>query len=231
MAIRSAKFAVRPRAVDWSQTMASSTVVRIDMPNSNTSRYRGAAACGMYKIGGSSGGFNATVDSEMLPGFEDCGSSAADVEWMTVSPAVAMLAPGQSVTVTVTMDPNVAQPGTYTAAVGIAEDAPGSIDPVAVTFDVTPPKDWGKMTGTVTGTSCAGATAPIPGATVQVNAGAQAWTFETEADGGYAYWFSTDFNPLQVIAAKDGYQPTVKTVRLKRGETVTADFALMRAGC
>ena len=56
-------------------------------------RYRGGMACGFYKIGGSSGGFTATVDSETLPGFEDCGASAADVEWMTIDKTSATLAP------------------------------------------------------------------------------------------------------------------------------------------
>ena len=70
-------FAYDPAAGAWS-----------DLPNSNTARYRGGMACGVYKIGGSSGGFTATVDSETLPGFEDCGRSAADVEWMTHQPDV-----------------------------------------------------------------------------------------------------------------------------------------------
>ena len=56
-------FAYDPAAGAWS-----------DLPNSNTARYRGGMACGAYKIGGSSGGFTATVDSETLPGFEDCGA-------------------------------------------------------------------------------------------------------------------------------------------------------------
>jgi hypothetical protein len=102
---------------------------------------------------------------------------------------------------------------------------------VAVTFDVTPPRDWGKLVGTVSGTSCTGTTAPIPGATVQVNSDGPSWTFETESDGGYAYWINTDFNPLQIIAAKDGYQPAVKKVKLRKGSATTADFALLKAGC
>ena len=62
--ITNATFAYDPASDAWA-----------DLPNSNTARYRGGMACGLYKIGGSSGGFTATVDSEMLPGFEDCGSS------------------------------------------------------------------------------------------------------------------------------------------------------------
>jgi subtilisin family serine protease len=213
-------FAYNPSAGTWS-----------DMPNSNTARYRGAMACGLYKIGGSSGGFTATVDSETLPGMEDCGSSASDVEWLTVSPTTATIAPGQSLQVHVTMDPAVAQPGTYSAAIGIAEDAPGSVDAVDVTMTVTPPAAWGKLVGTVSGRSCAGAVSPLAKATVQVDSWAGSWTFDTDTAGEYAYWFNAGANPLSLIAAKDGYQPQMKQVKLIRGATVTANFTLQKRGC
>jgi hypothetical protein len=213
-------FAYDPAADGWT-----------DLPNSNTARYRGGMACGAYKVGGSSGSFNAEADSEVLPGFEDCGSSAADVAWLSVTPTSATLAPGESVTVEVTMDPDVAQPGTYTAGVGIAEDAPGNVDPVGVTFEVTPPRRWGKLAGTVSGVACNGTSAPLPGATVQVDSWAGSWTFQTEVDGSYAYWMNQGANPLQLIAAKDGYQPQTRKVRLTKGETVIADFALAKAAC
>ena len=35
-------------------------------------------------------------------------------------------------------------------------------------------------------------------------------------------------NPLQLIAAKDGYQPTAATVKIKKGATTTQDFALLK---
>ena len=108
----------------------------------------------------------------MLPGIEDCGASAADVEWLSVSPATATLAPGESVDGQVTMDPNVAQPGIYTAGIAINEDAPDAVDPVDVSMDVTPPKSWGKLVGTVNGSSCTGTLAPLAGATVQADPGA-----------------------------------------------------------
>lgn len=203
----------------------------VDLPNSNTARYRGGMACGLTKIGGSSGNFNATVDSETLPGFEECASGAADVEWMTISRTSATLAPGESVTVRVTTDPRVAQPGTYTAGVAITEDAPGSVEPVAVTMNVTAPLTWGKLVGTVQGSSCTGTTAPLPGATVQVESYAGSWTFSTESDGTYAYWFSTAANPLDMIVTKDGYVPQSRRVRLYKGEETRADFTLKKAGC
>lgn len=213
-------FAYDPSAGSW-----------VDLPNSNTARYRGGMACGLFKVGGSSGNFNAAVDSETLPGFEECSAGAADVEWMTINRTSATLEPGGSVTVRVTTDPHVAQPGTYTAGVAITEDAPGSVDPVAVTMDVDAPGRWGKLVGTVEGSSCSGDTTPLPGATVQVDSYAGSWTFSTESDGSYAYWFSTAANPLDLITSKDGYVPQSRRVRLYKGEEVRADFTLEKAGC
>ncbi|GAA5142017.1 hypothetical protein GCM10023340_04810 [Nocardioides marinquilinus] len=219
-AVSNRSFAYDPAAGAWA-----------DLPNSNTARYRGGMACGVHKIGGSSGGFTATVDSETLPGFDDCAAAAADVEWLSLNKTSATLAPGQSTTVRVTMDPNVAQPGTYTASVAISEDAPGSVEPVEVTMTVTPPSTWGKLVGTVSGRSCAGAVAPLAGATVAADSFAGEWTFSTGADGTFAYWFNAKVSPLTMIAAKDGYRPQSKSVRLYRGEEVRADFTLAKTGC
>jgi hypothetical protein len=129
------------------------------------------------------------------------------------------------------MDPQVAQPGTYTASVAIGEDAPGSVGPVEVTMTVTPPGSWGKLVGAVSGRACNGNVAPLAGATVQVDSWAGSWTFSTEGDGGYAYWFNAGANPLDLIAAKDGYAPQTRRVRIFRGEEVRADFTLRRTGC
>jgi hypothetical protein len=218
--ITNRSFAYDPATESWS-----------DLPNANTARYRGGMACGLYKIGGSLGSFTATVDSETLPGFEDCGSTAADVGWLTLTPTTATLAPGQSLTVHVTMDPAVAQPGTYSAAVGIKEDAPGSVDPVEVTMKVNPPAAWGKLVGTVNGQACNGSSSPLAKATVQVDSWAGSWTFDTSAAGVYAYWFNAGANPLTLIVAKDGYVPQTRQVKLIRGVTVTANFTLKKRGC
>ena len=171
-------------------------------------------ACGVYKIGGSSGGFTATVDSEMLPGFEDCGSSAADVEWMSLNRTSASLAPGASVTVRVTMDPNVAQPGTYTASVAIGENAPGTAEPVDGDDGGQRSRGVGQVGRDGQWPGLQRQRAPLPGATVQADSWAGSWTFSTESDGTYAYWFNSAANPLSLIAAKDGYSPQARTVRL-----------------
>ncbi|MFI6830439.1 S8 family serine peptidase [Kribbella sp. NPDC050241] len=214
-AVTNAGFAYDPAADSWSA-----------LPNSNLPRYRGGAACGFYKIGGSSGGFTATVDSEALPGLEGCSESSADVSWMSIDKTEAQLAPGQSTTVKVTLDANVDQPGTYSGQVTIGENTPYSVPAVDVTMNVTPPTTWSKLQGTVTGVSSSGASAPLPGAIVEVDSWAQSYTFITDKDGNYAYWLDRRNNPLTLIAAKDGYKPQTRTARLLAGEPITEDFAL-----
>lgn len=202
------------------------------LPNSDDSVYRGASTCGFYRIGGTTGGFTDSVpDVELLPGLDDCGDSTADVPWLSVTPSTVTVDPGQTVTARVTMDADVAQPGVYTAGVQIGEDVPGSVAPVAVTMTVTPPAAWGKLTGTVSGSPCVGAGAPLPGATVQVDSWAGSWTYLTGPDGSFASWINAGANPLTLIAAKDGYQPQTRTARLIRGGVLTSDFDLAKVGC
>ena len=42
-------------------------------------------------------------------------------------------------------------------------NTPQTIDPIGVTMNVTPPKDWGKLAGTVTGTDDGSGMAIQPG--------------------------------------------------------------------
>ncbi|MEV4467309.1 S8 family serine peptidase [Micromonospora echinofusca] len=219
-AITNVGFAYDPATSSWSS-----------LPNANTARYRGGAACGFYKVGGSSGGFTATRDSEALPGFEECAASTADVSWMTIDKTAATLAPGEAVTVNVGMSANVDQPGTYTASVAIKENTPYTVEPVAVTLNVLQPTTWGKLMGTVTGTSCQGASSPIPGATVQVDSWAMSWTFATDAEGRYAYWMDRRNNPLTMIVAKDGWKPQTRQTRINTATPTVEDFALSPVRC
>jgi hypothetical protein len=188
----------------------------------------------MYKIGGSTGGFAPTPFSEVLPGYDQCGGGA-DVPWLSEDPGSFDVAPGQTVTVSVGLDASaVDQPGTYDAKLGIGTDSPYSVAAVPVSMQVTPPASWGKIRGTVTDAATGN---PIVGATVQIctmydaptgNCGPVEYTLKTDADGQYQLWLSKGFNPLQVIAAKDGYQPKTKVVKIVKGGTVTADFPLKK---
>ena len=119
-------FAFDPSVGSWSA-----------LPNSGAPVYRAGSACGLYLIGGSTGGLNPTYAAQQLPGYAACGS--ARVPWLTGSPDSFTVNPGATVIVTETLnagDPSVTEPGSYTASLAIRNDAPylapGS---VAVTMD------------------------------------------------------------------------------------------------
>jgi N-acetylneuraminic acid mutarotase len=200
------------------------------MPNSNNSTYRGGAACGIYQVGGSGGGFNPVAFAERLPGYADCGG---DVPWLSEDKTDFAIPPGATVSVTVATDSSsVAQPGRYDGLLTINTDSPyPSAAPVRVSMTATPPAAWGKITGTVTAANGK----PVTGATVAVctmydtrtgACGPTTFTLKTDAAGVYQLWLDKGYTPLQVIVAKDGYTPIMKIVKVRKGATVTTNFVL-----
>ncbi|MFE9611240.1 carboxypeptidase regulatory-like domain-containing protein [Streptomyces sp. NPDC006012] len=199
------------------------------LPNPTVATYRGGGAAGFYKVGGGIAPGTPTPRAELLPGYDQTGSG--DVTWLNESTQQITLEPGASATVTVSLDasvPEVSQPGDLTAYLGVSTDTPYSVPRVPVSLHVNPPKTWGKITGTVLGATATGGTAPLAGATVQIDSWASTYTLTTASDGTYALWLDVRSNPLTVIVAKDGYQPTVTTVKLTKGATVTSNFTLKR---
>jgi hypothetical protein len=201
------------------------------IPNANNALWRSGSACGFYKIGGRTdyldGGYEpqTVASAEVLPGMVDCGDTN-DVSWLTVNPATLTIAPGASATVTVTVNASVSeitQPGTYKAALVTGTDTPYPTPKVPVSMTVTPPKTWGKITGTVTGPS-----GPMPGATVQIVTPTAHYTLKTDASGHYQLWLDVRNNPLQVTCANNGYRSQTTTVKIRKGETTTLDFALQK---
>ncbi|MER5453758.1 S8 family serine peptidase [Micromonospora sp. NPDC002389] len=199
-----------------------------DLPNAQFGRYRGAAACGAYKIGGSPSSFVGSADSERLGGLEQC-AAEADVPWLSSSPTTFTLAPGASRTVTVTLTATAAaglrQPGRYDAELAVASDTPYPVTPVSVEMNVSPPSSWGKIQGTVTGTTCGGVTVPVA-ATVRVNliSAGTGTTLTSGTDGRYAWWLPK--GRYEVIVAKDGWVPQVKRHQIEAGIVGSLDFAL-----
>jgi N-acetylneuraminic acid mutarotase len=199
------------------------------LPNANVPTYRSGGAAGFYKVGGGNAPGSPIPAVELLPGYDQVGSS--DVTWLGESTQELTLQPGASSTVTVAVDasvPEVTQPGDFTAQLTAGSDTPYPVASIPVTLHVNPPKTWGKVTGTVLGATASGGTAPLSGATVQIDSWASSYTLTTASDGTYALWLDARNNPLTVIVAKDGYQPTVATVRIKKGVAVVTDFTLKR---
>jgi N-acetylneuraminic acid mutarotase len=194
------------------------------LPATNTARFRAGSSCGLYRVGGSSGSAS-TNTVEVLPGFDQC-VQQQDTQWLEVTPAKTTIAPGETLTVTLALSAEVAQPGTYTSSVAILENTPYAVAPLPVTMTVTPPDTWGKISGTVTGLSCGGASAPIAGATVQLSTATLELPLATGADGRYAHWLDQRHNPVTMIAAKDGYMPQTRPVQVTAGGSTVEDWTL-----
>lgn len=206
----------------------------VDLPNPNTPTYRGAAACGIVRVGGDLGGWLPTDAVEHLPGFDDCGTDGADVTWLSLSETTAVLEPGQSWTVQVRTDGAVAQPGTYTAAVRVVGGLPGTDPEVPVTMEVLPPHAWGKVMGTVSAQTCEGDTSPLPGAAVTLVPTADdapRWYLVTDGEGAYARWIDTRVGEVEITAFQTGYYPESVLRSLPRGEVTVQDFDLLDAAC
>ncbi len=100
-----------------------------------------------------------------------------------------------------------------------------------MSLTVNPPSTWGKVTGTVTGVGCTSGSAPLAGATVQINTWAASYTLKTDANGQYGLWLDYRNNPLTLIVAKDGWQPRTGTVNVVKKQTVTSNWALKPDSC
>jgi N-acetylneuraminic acid mutarotase len=196
--------------------------------NAQFPRYRAGGSCGFYKIGGSSGGFSPTPDSELLSDLNQCGTT--DVKWLSEDKTEFDVPVGATVVVTVTLSATTAagvtQPGTYTAQLAVQANTPQTINPIGITMKVTPPTGWGKVQGTVTGTDCKGNTNPLGGAQIQATGRNYTFSLKTGKDGKYAFWAPSASNPFTLIASKDGYQSQTKTVNIKANKTVTVNFGL-----
>jgi len=206
------------------------------LPDSTgTPSYRGGSACGFYQVGGYDVNGDLLDSAQTLPGYTECGD-IQNVGWLSASPAVTILAPGHSATVTVTLSsggPSADQPGTYTAALLAVNTTPYHItaDPVAVTLTVAPPKTWGEFAGTVSGRICGGKTKPLPGATVQVDSWAGNQTLTAGPKGTYALWLDKRGNPFTLIAADTGWQSQARQASITAGQATTENFTLAEDGC
>jgi N-acetylneuraminic acid mutarotase len=204
------------------------------LPNSPQELYRGGSACGLYRIGGEDASGNLYASAEQLPGYTEC-DGGVSVPWLSASPGRLVLAPGQRATVTVTLRAGpaqgISQPGRYTATLRLDSGVPYPAVAVPVTFTVRPPAGWGKLAGTVEGRSCAGHTAPLPGATVQVDSKAGDWILTAGRGGQYGMWLDQRDSPLTLITTASGWQAASTTARVRAGRTTAVPFTLEQVGC
>jgi hypothetical protein len=202
-----------------------------DLPAATYPRARGAAACGVFKIGGWSGAFTPAPESEQLDGLGSCTPTVSDVPWLSENPAGLALSNGQTKSVTVTMaatqENGVTQPGDYIAEIGIQSNTPYPTAPVKIIMHVQAPSSWGKFQGTVTGTPCGGTKAGVP-AYIRITSTTTpdlVWSVRANGDGSYQLWLPK--GNYQLIAAKDDWAPQATTARLQAGFVVTVNFDLV----
>ncbi len=201
----------------------------MNLPNAQAALFRGAGACGAYKIGGSIGSFIGANDSEKLGGLGQC-DEASDVPWLSETPDTFTVNPGQTKNITVTLSATAAaqvfQPGDYTGQLGIQSNTPYAVPNVDVTMHVLPPPSWGKIQGTVLGQGCTGPPVGIP-AFIRINLVSNpeiGYSIRADNQGRYAWWLPA--GRYQVIVAKDNWVPEVSTVKVERGFVVTLNFML-----
>ena len=201
----------------------------VDLPNVQFARYRGAAACGAYKIGGSPSSFVGSAESERLGGLELC-ADGGDLPWLTATPEEFTVPPGESrtvkLTLTATAAAGVTQPGRYAVELGLVSDTPYPVPVINVEMNVSPPANWGKVQGRVLGRTCGGAEVPLA-ATVRINPvgdPAAGQTLVADGEGRYAWW--TPRGRYDVLAAKDGWVPQSVRQRIEPGLVSTVDFVL-----
>ncbi|GAA1029692.1 hypothetical protein GCM10009557_19100 [Virgisporangium ochraceum] len=199
-----------------------------NLPNSNVASFRGAGACGFYKVGGVDSGRNALNDAEYLADLEDC-TAEAQIPWLSEDPQSFTLAPGASrtvkVTLTATTAVGVTQPGDYTAEILARVNSPFPVTPVKVTMHVLPPANWGKISGTVTGQGCGG-TVPLQ-AQVEISLSSNpdiAYPLRTRTNGTYEIWLPK--GRYDVIVSRDGWRSQVKRHQVQAGFVEVLDFSL-----
>ena len=154
---------------------------------------------------------------------------------MSESPTSVTVPAGQSVNVTVTLSATTAdqvtQPGTYTAQIGFEQDTPYSVNPENVTMNVTPPKGWGKIAGTVSGKSCGGQTSPLKAVVFANGKKGFSYTLPTDKTGTYGFWAPSGSSPFSLIASASGWIAQTKTTSIKGGKTTTVNFTLLPQSC
>ncbi|TWD82010.1 subtilisin family serine protease [Kribbella amoyensis] len=201
------------------------------LPNSSRAIYRGAAACGFYRVGGLVDA-RAVPYSEQLPGFDDCEEAGTDAPWLSESATTGTLAPKTSVTITVTLNAKVvAQPGVYRSRLLVRENTPYAAGPVDVTMTADAPPNWARLSGTVTAKACDGSVQPVRDAVLAIDRRSDSWTLTSGADGGYALWLPGNAVKTRVVVAANGYRPASVDVVLRPGADTLLPFTLQPLSC
>jgi N-acetylneuraminic acid mutarotase len=196
--------------------------------NSNNSVYRGASACGWYKIGGSTGGFTPDASSEVYPGLENCEAGGGDAIWLSEAPISGTVPSASDQPITITFDASVVQqPGDYVAELKIKDNTPyEALVNVPVTMTVPVPSGWGQAHGHVYGLGhCDLNPVLLDGATIDLttSTGVTA-TLTQEEDAPWSWWAPA--GPLTVTVSADDHLSQTVVLNLVAGQGTNEDTNL-----
>ena len=104
------------------------------VPAARHALYRGGSACGLFRIGGSVGGFTPANSTQLLPTYGAC--VPEDVPWLSEDDRTLTILPGETARVTVRMNATDLAPGGYDASLWFKEDTPYLVGPTDVTMRV-----------------------------------------------------------------------------------------------
>jgi hypothetical protein len=201
------------------------------LPNADLTVFRGAGAVGFYVAGGEASNqlFAPPTNAvSVLPGYTQ-NASPTSVNWLSETPGSVTIEPGQSATVTVTVNaaaPGVVALGDYTAALSLSADTPYPTQSIPVAMHVGPGEDWGRITGTVFGSDAQGNRVPLAGATVEIHSGANTYTLTTTQQGTYSLWLPVSGGPVTADVAESGFESITSNVVVRKDVTTTNNFTL-----
>ena len=163
-----------------------------------------------------------------------CIGEVDGIPWLSEDPITGTIAIESDAVVDLTFDagvPETMQPGTYYGELNVNSNAANVVPNVPLTLTVTPPDDWGKLTGEVTGLGHCDTVTPtlLENAEVTVESGASAlvWELTTDVGGTYHLWLDAAHNPLTVTVEYPDHVTQVFTdVTVTAGETTVLDAGL-----
>ena len=105
------------------------------LPAAKDVLYRGGSACGLFRIGGSVGGFTPANSTQALPTYGAC--RPEDVPWLSEDRQTVTIQPGKTVQVSVRMDADDRSAGSYDASLWFKEDTPYLVPAADVTMRIS----------------------------------------------------------------------------------------------
>ncbi|MFB7497193.1 carboxypeptidase regulatory-like domain-containing protein [Streptomyces sp. NPDC056161] len=184
------------------------------------------SAPGWFAVGGLDAYSVPQQSVRELPGWDQ---AHGDVPWLAESAGKLTVKAHGTARVRLSLDAGTmtaADAGAHRAALVVDSDTPYGAVSLPVTMTVVPPSDWGRLTGTVTGTSADGTQAPLADALVDIDGPNGGPTVSTGPDGTYAVWLPAKGGAVTVTASADGHRSATRSVRLVKEGAVTADFRL-----